>query len=366
MKNLERLLNLYLAKKLEKISHLIAKKSLLPASIFTKKQIEKIDQNFRRFWEQKTVSSYYTPAKKPRFSTFTLGTPHSLWEYHFDSDEKQTELLSEFSLHHFETQTKDKIRLNGTLFRRKKKHLAPSRTLILFGGNGELYKIGSAAWVFKLVLKANADFDIVMFDPRECGESSGVAFASGLIEDGLSIFRFVNETLGVDQDLIDLCGFSLGGAIATLVKEHYKETKGALISNRSFQSLEKAIEHIFTPLGQTLSFFISHAAKNLASKTNWHLDPLSAWSKIEGPKMVISHEKDPIVRYKASLQIGILEENLTKNSDLIVLKQKDPSHRIFNHHVQPLSFYNDQDGNDVEEMILNFLNKIHFQSIKTA
>lgn len=67
MKKLERLLNLYLAKNLEKISHVIAKKSLLPASIFTKKQIEKIDENFRRFWEEKKVSSYFKSSKKPRF-----------------------------------------------------------------------------------------------------------------------------------------------------------------------------------------------------------------------------------------------------------------------------------------------------------
>lgn len=334
---------------------LIAKRSILPATIFTKAQIASIDKEFNRFWG---LDDHLPNLKQPsHFSTFTLGNPKSLWSYYFPKLDEIIALRALYTPSPFQSITDDNTTLCGMHFRHKEAHQKNTRTLIVFGGNGELYKIGSSAWLFKLLKTASTPFNIVMFDLRECGFSNGIADAEGLILDGETIYQYVHKVLGVAEDHIDLCGFSLGAAIATLVKAKHPHTKGTLISNRSFQSLDHAVKGLFTVLGNPLSSFFGKIASIITNRSGWDLNPLEAWKMISSPKMVICHKKDPIVRYCASLEKGLQKENLLKECHHIHLKQKNTFLKIRNHHVQPLSFYNDQHGEDVETKILNFLIK---------
>lgn len=332
---------------------LIAKRSILPATIFTKLQVASIDREFNRFWglEDKKPS-----LKQPsHFSTFTLGNPKSLWSYYFPNLEDISHLRTHYTLFPFQATTEDDVKLCGIRFQHKNGDQANARTLIVFGGNGELYKIGSSAWLFKLLKKVPTPFNIVMFDLRECGFSSGTAHSKGLILDGEAIYQYVHKELEIPEDHIDLCGFSLGAAIATLVKAKHPHTQGALISNRSFQSLDHAVKGIFTQLGNPLSSFFGKIASTITTRSGWSLNPLQAWKSITSPKMVICHKKDPVVKHCASLEKGLQKEDLLQECHHIHLKQKNPSLKIRNHHVQPLSFYNDQNGFDAETKILNFL-----------
>jgi len=333
---------------------LIAKHSILPATIFTKMQVSKINRSFEAFWglsdEQPCLN--IIPQK---FSTVTLGKPINLWTYYFPTMEEILSLRQHYSISSFNVHTKDNISLCGMHFKDKRVSLNEGRTLIIFGGNGDLYKIGSAAWLFKLLQKSPVPFHLVLFDHRECGNSQGKAHAKGLIQDGEAVYHYVNKELGVDENHIDLCGFSLGAAVATLVKARHKATKGCLISNRSFQSLDKAVKGMFSHLFNPISNLLSKAAVKITHSSGWILDPFEAWKTIQSRKMVICHEEDPVICYTASMEQALHEENLLKECHHIKLIQKCHKKTIINHHVEPLSSYNDHLGNDVESTILQFL-----------
>jgi hypothetical protein len=338
-----------------KFFHLIAKHSILPATIFTKLQVSAVDKEFYSFWKDET---FPLPQKPPtRFSTVTLGNPINLWSYYFPTSEERRSLRESYSLHPFQAYSEDGVQLCGIHFRHQHADKSHARTLIVFGGNGELYKLGSSAWLFKLLKNVSTPFNIVMFDYRECGASQGKAHSQGLVLDGEAIYQYVHQTLGVPEDQIDLCGFSLGGAIATLVKAKHPHTQGALISNRSFQSLDHAVQGMFLKIKSPISKLLSRLATKITQESGWSLHPLEAWKVISSPKMVICHKKDPVIHYEASLEQGLSKADLLTTCHHIHLKQKNRSDRIRNHHVQPLSFYNDQHGFDVETKILEFLLK---------
>lgn len=333
----------------------IVKRSILPATNFHTLQISKITKEFERFWGLKDQNPTFV--QNPNFSTFTLGNPKCLWSYYFPTTSSIAGLRQTYQLEPFQVKTSDNAELCGMHFKEKRADHKNARTLIVFNGNGELYKIGSAAWILRLLQRSPIPFNVVMFDHRECGNSSGKANATGLILDGEAIYNYVHTVLKVPKDQIDLCGFSLGGAIATLIKYKHKDSNGALISNRSFHSLENAVSGYFKKLPTPFSRLFGNLASLLAKKSDWKLDPFHAWENMPGRKMVICHEKDPIISYCASLEKALFDKDLTKECHHILLRQKKPDDLIRNHHVQPLCSYNDQNGNDVEKEILSFLLK---------
>ena len=334
------------------LCNLMSRRSILPASMFSKKQVEWIDNMFEEFWNGHLNEGLVRPKG---FSTFTLGKPKSLWSFYFPTRASHQLLLKSYEVRPFSMSSYDSTDLHGAIFKKNKTNSATSRVLIIFGGNGELFKIGSAGWIFSLLMNCSIDFDIVMFDPRECGKNRGIASAQAMIRDGKAIVEFIQKELKVSIDQIDFCGFSLGAAIATHVKSFYPKSAGALISNRSFQSLESAIKGIFDPLGPLFSKVFGKLAWKIAEENAWKLTPLGVWDSIKGPKMVICHPNDPIIRHGASLEKGLHDLDLLQDCLHVQLNQKNPLERIKNHHVQPLSSYNDQSGQDALALILQFL-----------
>jgi pimeloyl-ACP methyl ester carboxylesterase len=335
------------------LSYKITTSSLLPATIFTKKQIAQINSSFEIFWGLRKGSLSFSSLLN--FSTVTLGPPKNFWTYFFQSLEEITLLRAAYTPLPFIIKTSSHTHLCGCHFKKTKTTKEKSRALLIFGGNGELYRMGSSGWLFKLLYNAPQDVDIIMFDPRECGNSEGKAFAGALVEDGICMFSYVEKQLGFSQDLIDVYGFSLGGAIATLVKYHFKNSRGCLINNRSFQSLDKAIQEIFSPLGLNLKYFLGRHAKKLARYHAWHLSPLQAFRELSCPKLLICSHQDPIVRYRASLEKGLKDQNALYPHEHLLLIPKKQHRFIFNHHVQPLSFYDDSCGKDAQARVLDFL-----------
>lgn len=333
---------------------LIAKRSILPATIFSKIQISKINRSFAAFWGISSETPLLTsPSNK--FSTVTLGEPIDLWTHYFPTEQDILHLRTQYSLTPLNVHTKDGAILCGMHFQNNQAPVEEGRTLIIFGGNGDLYRIGTSGWLFKLLQTSPIPFHLVLFDYRECGNSRGNAYAKGLVLDGEAIYSYVHKTLGVCEDQIDLCGFSLGAAIATLVKARHKDTKGCLISNRSFQSLDRVITGMFSHLLAPISRIITKAAFKITHSSEWILNPFEAWKTIQSRKMVICHDEDPVITHCASMERALYEEDLLQDCHHIRLNQKCPKKKIPNHHVEPLSSYNDHHGNDVESTLLEFL-----------
>lgn len=345
------------------VQSLATRRLILPATLFSKKQIALIEDSFLKFWDPRFSLSKIENPKT--FSTFTLGNPINLWTFYFPDEVSRKTLINSYDLCPLKIVSFDKTIIHGTLFKRKKTKAGCSRLMVMFGGNGELYKIGSSAWIFSLLDKSLADYDIAFFDPRECGRNEGFASAEGLIRDGKAVVDELLKMLSISIDLVDMCGFSLGAAIATHVKSLYPGSQGVLISNRSFQTLEKAILGIFHPLGPFFSAWFGKWALKLAEGSGWKLSPLEAWISIKSPKLVICHPKDPIIQHKASLEKGLHDIDLLQACMHIQLMQKDSKQKIKNHHVEPLKSYNDQAGKDAQELILEFLSQSFAKEKKT-
>ncbi len=334
-----------LANKGQGLLQAMARLAFFPASFFAKWQLKVIQKDFDAFWGFSNTPISFKQHEK--FSTFTLGKPKSLWTYYFPNKEAVSRLKLYYSAKAFYVPTSNSSALCAMRF----KYIGPKknshRTLIVFNGNGSLYSFGVHAWLFDLFLKAkDTSYDIIMYDHRSSGKSKGLVTGDALIDDGLKLFEYVNKTFQKDKDSIDLYGFSLGGAVATLVKSKLPETKGALINHRSFSSLNSAAKQFLVQ--NKLHLFLGLASL-ITKKGKWNLAPEKVWDQIQCRKLIISHKLDPVINYKASMSEAI------KDPDCMNLKQKDQTLRIKNHHVQPLSFYNDQFGNDAKTKVLEFL-----------
>lgn len=342
-----------------KISNWIAKNSLVPATLFSKEQVSTISEEFRAFWG---LSESTLSFEKPKsFNTFTLTKPKTFWTYFFPSESAIEALRNAYELIPFKIKCKQGEKISGMRFKSTNKNAKQKKFLIVFNGNGSIYRCGSQAWLFKL-LTQNDDiaYDVIMFDPRGSGESKGKTTPQSLIEDGDLVYQFVKTTLGADEHTIDLYGFSLGGALATILKAKHPSSGGVLINNRSFHSLGTAAKGFLTQRRFPFSKALSKIALSLTKQSGWDFSPIDVWNKISSSDtLVISHNEDPIIYEEATLGKALEKGELLKNCLHIKLKQKNPEDAIKNHHVQPLASYTDQNGCDVEEQISSFLFRKH-------
>lgn len=83
-------------------------------------------------------------------------------------------------------------------------------TILYFGGNGFLM-VKALPW---LTHYEKLPVNVLMFDYRGYGLSSGSPSVDGLIDDSRSAFTFLTDSLGVDEENIILHGHSMGSFMA--------------------------------------------------------------------------------------------------------------------------------------------------------
>ena len=116
-----------------------------------------------------------------------------------------------------------KIRLNGAKFLPKNPH-DPEKVALVFSGSH-----GPGAQYIDSIKKAYLDqgITVVQLDYRGFGTSTNIDERGNhvsnspsertMYEDGMEMYKYVNETLGIKPENITLHGYSLGGAIASRV-----------------------------------------------------------------------------------------------------------------------------------------------------
>lgn len=135
------------------------------------------------------------------------------------------------------------------------------------------------------LLKAN----ILFFNYRDCGHSEGtLKGGTSLLLDGCAVVEHLKRK-GIENKDIETFGFSIGGAVAPTVVEHYPGMN--YMGDRPPRSISAVVSSFATPL-----------VGGLVKLTRFEINAFKAWKKIpEQNKAVIVHHKDGVIKYPASL-----------------------------------------------------------------
>lgn len=116
------------------------------------------------------------------------------------------------------------------------------RVIILFPGNA-----GNRGNRASLIEQWNElDCDVVIFDYRSYGGSTGSPSETNFAADSRCIWDYVTSERGVSPERVVLCGQSLGGGVATRLAwdlSREEVTPGGLVIRSSFTSLVEAGKH---------------------------------------------------------------------------------------------------------------------------
>jgi len=181
------------------------------------------------------------------------------------------------------------VRLHGLRIRSA---VSPPRgTIVYFHGNAENVRthINGVLWLVE------AGYQIVAFDYRGYGKSSGTPDIAGVNEDGLAILDAAFQMVGVDQGRVVVLGQSLGGAVAIYAAANspWKGDIKALIVDSAFAGYQRVVRDKFIAWIITLP---------LAYPASWTVDDgysSERWIASLGPVpvVVIHGTKDTIVPF---------------------------------------------------------------------
>ncbi|CAK62025.1 unnamed protein product (macronuclear) [Paramecium tetraurelia] len=145
---------------------------------------------------------------------------------------------------------------------------------------------------------AQMKFNIILWNYRSFGESTGSISIENCIEDG----RYVAEYFRSKQKIKTLGahGQSLGGMVAAEVA--YKMKLQFLIVDRSFSSLGQVAAAMFS--SSTVRFIYN-------CLVSWDKPNYLAYYKYVGPKLIIQDPKDEILPYESQLQTAVVRCHFT-------------------------------------------------------
>jgi pimeloyl-ACP methyl ester carboxylesterase len=178
--------------------------------------------------------------------------------------------------------TEDGVKLEAMRLEGKKAH-KNGPTVILTNPNGMLMDdMGEKASWYQ-----SQGFNVVLFNYRGTGASSGRMSRDGLLKDGEAVYAYVKSLTSEDKKIV-LDGHSLGGAVAAHVAA--KNPGCHVLSDRSFSTLSLTIDKL-----------IVRGLGSLAKGLSWELDSASCWSKITGKRWIVHAPDDGIIVKHAGL-----------------------------------------------------------------
>lgn len=183
----------------------------------------------------------------------------------------------------------DGIELHAWLIHSKNKK--PIATVIQFHGNGE----NMSSHFLSLAWLTHFNIDVLTFDYRGYGESTGSPNRAGLIQDGVAVVEWAQKNARCKK--LFLVGQSLGGAVSVLtyVQNKPKQVE-ALILESTFASYREITRKklnqfwLTWPLQWPLSFLVSD-----------ELSPIDVIKDVNKPLVFLHSETDPVVPYASGM-----------------------------------------------------------------
>ncbi|WP_245812863.1 alpha/beta hydrolase [Nitrosomonas cryotolerans] len=152
-------------------------------------------------------------------------------------------------------------------------------TVLFFHGNaGNIsHRIGYLSMFNQL------DYNLLIFDYRGYGQSSGTPTESGTYLDALAAWRYLIEVKGISPSRIILFGESLGGAVAAWLAAH--KAPGMLVLASVFTSVPDMAEEIYP-------FF---PVRRIA---RFNYDTVESLRSVTCPVLIVHSLQDEIVPFK--------------------------------------------------------------------
>jgi fermentation-respiration switch protein FrsA (DUF1100 family) len=198
-------------------------------------------------------------------------------------------------------------------------HMTPSApdqkiVVVHFHGNGEnmTSHFLLSGWM------TMAGFDVVAFDYRGYGQSTGSPDRAGLVEDGLAVLKWVAEHPKLRSKRVVVFGQSLGGAVAVPVTALAPQGQVKLLvldstfdSYRSIARGTLANFWLTWPLQWPLGFLVSD-----------EFSPVDYIARIDVPLLMMHAEDDPVVPFS----YGKALYDAAKMKDKTFWKLEDDGH----------------------------------------
>ena len=167
----------------------------------------------------------------------------------------------------------------------------PRATIVFFHGNAENVRTHVTA----LLWLVGEGYQLVAFDYRGYGQSSGQPDIEGVNEDGIAILDAAFRMDGVDPDRVAVLGQSLGGAIAVyaVARSPHKDAVKALIADSAFAGYRRIVREKLQGFLVTWPFAVpaSWTVDDRYSPQRW----IGTISPI--PVVVLHGTRDPVVPF---------------------------------------------------------------------
>ncbi|MDB9436856.1 alpha/beta fold hydrolase [Dolichospermum lemmermannii CS-548] len=255
----------------------------------------------------------------------------SLFFYPDQCDYGGSPETSGFDFENLEISVKDEITLNAWLVRSKNDK--PKATIIYFHGNAANM---TNHWSFVDWIPENG-FDLLCFDYRGYGKSTGKPSFEGVLEDCCKIIDFARTDPKVRNKKFIIFGQSLGGAFSILAtaKKLDQDILGMVLDS-TFNSFQE-IASLKVPS------FLKVLPKFLITKK---YNPEEEIYKLKMPKLFIHSRKDPVVPYKLGEK---LYKSAPEKRTFITVKPAEGLMGLTPMHM-PL-FSTQRDSNEYQEVI---------------
>ena len=176
--------------------------------------------------------------------------------------------------------TEDNVRLHGWFIPNKK----ATATVLFFHGNaGNISHRLDSIEIFNRM-----ELNVFIMDYRGYGQSEGKITENGTYRDAEAAWKYLNDTLGINEKKIIIFGRSLGASIATRLAS--KHTPAALIIESGFTSVPAMAQRLYPFLPVRWLTYFKYNTKQYVKK-------------ISCPVMVAHSKDDDIIPYDEGREI---------------------------------------------------------------
>lgn len=277
-----------------------------------------------------------------------------LWS-EFWSGQEQSPLTAAYQASELHVTAPDGTLVKGAFYRHKRGVGQDVPTIICFGPNAQLAKSECWDWLLKKGAGTPIPFNVAVFDYRTDLVESGQC-----VLDGDAVVQALHEGMGISKSNLHMMGYSFGGGIGAQVADLHPDA-GRYVDLRSFGSIGKVLRH-----GRILDGFICAArdsrmmriAKWIISRVpsmlKWGIDIEKPLKAMGARALVVYHPRDCVIPGAASpaewVETGRAVEMRFKRTVTI----SEPE-SLYNHHCNPLKYYEDENGLNISKRILNFV-----------
>ncbi len=210
--------------------------------------------------------------------------------------------LYDYQLHEMEIETEDGETLHSWFLERKD----ADATIIYFGGNGFLMMKSRSLIDAYSALPVN----LVMFDYRGYGRSSGTPTVDGIKADARAVYEAVRNNFPAEPGPIYLHGHSMGTFMAAYMAQSH-ETAGYI--------LESPITNVDQLTRQLVPWLLRPFIRFSIDQPVKDENNLARVSRIEVPLLVIGGERDEIT--PLSMAKELYRESSSVNKELVKIEQ---------------------------------------------